>query len=72
MQGPNYLDLAKNIADSHLDNSRHRNPANSVAAVNGSHKARAWIGRRLINIGERIVPHPRDLQLKVSTGPPCP
>ena len=72
MQGPNYLDLAKNIADSHLDNGRRHDAELSVAAANGSHKVRAWLGRQLISLGERLAPQPRELQLKVSTGPPCP
>lgn len=71
MQGPNYLDLAKVVADSHLNTNGHPELPHSprTAAAN---RARTYIGRRLIDIGERLVPQQRELQLKVSTGPPCP
>ena len=70
MQGPNYLDLAKNIADSHLEDNGPRIPYSPSPSTTS--RTRTWIGRRLIDIGERLVPRPRDLQLEVSTGPPCP
>ncbi len=71
MQGLNYLDLAKNIADSHLNSNGHPR-APQTNNTSAAHRTRNWIGRRLIDLGERLVPPPRDLQLKVSTGPPCP
>lgn len=71
MQGLNYLDLAKNIADSHLNSDGHPMPPLTGGAT-AEHRTRAWVGQRLINLGERLVPQPRELQLKVSTGPPCP
>jgi hypothetical protein len=70
MQGLNYLDLAKNIADSHLSDNGPRLPHSPSASA--TTRVRTWIGLRLIHTGERIVPHPPELQLKLSTGPPCP
>ena len=72
MQGPNYQTLAapKISADMRLNKSGPRRPYSPSAGP--TTRTRAWIGRQLIHIGERIVPHPRELQLEVSTGPPCP
>jgi hypothetical protein len=70
MQGPNYLDLARNLANDHpraTDPNHH-----SVPTTQRNHKIREQVGHRLISIGERLVTPPRELQLKVSTGPPCP
>ena len=69
MQGPNYLDLAKNLADAHFTegaptptpkNKNHRKPATPV---------RDRIGQTLIRIGERLVP--TEVRLETGTGPPC-
>jgi hypothetical protein len=71
MQGPNYLDLAKVTADAHLNGHEYPQLPKSTR-TGAANRARTFIGQRLINIGERLVPQPRELQLKVSTGPPCP
>ena len=67
MQGPNYLDLAKNLADEHLRESAHHAPRNT-----NHHRptvaARERIGQALISIGERLVP--TEARLETSTGPP--
>jgi hypothetical protein len=70
MQGLNYLDLAKVLANEHYENTN----AHSVAPKNrrGRHNARQWAGTHLIHLGERLVPRTTELQLKVSTGPPRP
>ncbi len=70
MQGPNYLDLAKVIADSHLDQPAHEPTPHSPTRAGPTGVVRQWVGQRLINVGERLVPGPNELQL--STGPPCP
>ena len=69
MQGPSHLDLARTLANEHLRNTGHPelpSRSNQLSALRG------WIGRQLISIGERLEPRPTELQLKVSTGPPCP
>jgi hypothetical protein len=71
MQGPNYLDFARVIADSHLDGTGHPELPQS-SRTGTANRARTFIGQRLIHVGERLVPQQRELQLKVSTGPPCP
>jgi hypothetical protein len=68
MQGPSHLDLAKLIADEHLTTDPH-SPTSGTVRQN---RMRRWVGHLLISIGERLVPRPTELQLKVSTGPPCP
>jgi hypothetical protein len=70
MQGPSYLDLAKVIASEHRTTSPDA-PAPQTRR-DGGHRTRQWVGLRLIHIGERMIPKPAELQLKVSTGPPCP
>ncbi len=72
MQGPNYthLSVPKTSADMRLNNTDPQ-PAHSPSDGRAT-ATRAWVGRKLIHIGERLVPRPRELQLKVSTGPPCP
>jgi hypothetical protein len=71
MQGPSHLDLARTLADEHLrhTNAHRLNQPRPEAATD---KLRSWVGHRLIGIGERLATRPTDLQLKVSTGPPCP
>jgi hypothetical protein len=70
MQGPNYLDLAKNLAESHFEGADNV-PYSPTAKKKSNHiAAREWLGHKLINTGERLVPHPGDLRLEVSTGPP--
>ena len=71
MLGQTHLDLARTLADEHLSGGYdHRTKARrEFAAVR---TARQWLGIRLIHIGERLVPRPTELRLKVSTGPPCP
>lgn len=69
MQGPSHLDLAKTLAEEHLRNTHgYDSPLPSPATST----MRAWVGQRLITLGERMAPRPTELQLKVSTGPPCP
>ncbi len=69
MQGPSHLDLARTLADEHLRSTHdHHEPKSDNAAD----KLRRWAGHRLITIGERLAARPPELQLKVSTGPPCP
>ena len=67
MQGPNYLDLAKTLADEHLRENAHRVPESA-----NHHKptvaARERIGQTLISIGERLVP--TEARLETSAGPP--
>ena len=71
MQGPSYLDLAKTLADEHLTGDYdHRSEAKVDAKT--AKAVRQWLGSRLIDIGERLMPRPTELQLEVSTGPPCP
>jgi len=70
MQGPSHLDLAKTLADEHLRNDRfYVEAAPKAGRVN---RLRQWAGYQLIDIGERLATRPTELQLKVSTGPPCP
>ncbi len=68
MQGTN-LDLAKTLADEHLATTydHHTSRPEGIAT-----RLRTWAGHRLINTGERLTTRPTELQLKVSTGPPCP
>jgi hypothetical protein len=68
MQGPNYLDLAKNLADEHLRENAHRVPE-SAKQHRPTAAARERIGQALISIGERLVP--TEARLETSTGPPC-
>jgi hypothetical protein len=70
MQGINYLDLAKVIAGEHYTNNPH-SPAPKTGPSRAN-RTRQWAGRHLIQIGERMIPKSSELQLKVSTGPPCP
>ncbi len=70
MQGPNYLDLARLIADErHNINPHTPGPQPSTRRA---HRTRQWVGHYLSRMGERLTPQPTELQLKVSTGPPCP
>ncbi len=69
MQGLNYLDLAKLIASEHHTSNPHSPTPKS--SPTRAHRTRQWAGRHLIQIGERMIPKPSELQLKVSTGPPC-
>ena len=70
MQGQNYLDLARLIADEHYTTNPHSPaPESGTARVR---RTRQWVGRHLIQMGERLIVKPTELQLKVSTGPPCP
>lgn len=71
MQGLNYLDLAKVIANEHYEHTGlHTVP--SANRRRRGYKTRQWAGTHLIHLGERLMPRSNDLQLKVSTGPPCP
>ena len=71
MQGPNYLDLAHNLAEAHYETSSFpHSPDSAVREDRGT--LREWLGHKLINTGERLIPRTRDLRLEVSTGPPCP
>jgi hypothetical protein len=69
MQGPSELDLARTLAREHLRNTKTSAP---VGPSRRSHAVRHWLGARFISIGEALTPTPTELQLKVSTGPPCP
>ena len=69
MQGPSHLDLARTLANEHL---RSATAPTVPAGPSGVETVRGWIGRQLISIGERLEPRPTELQLRVSTGPPCP
>lgn len=69
MQGPSHLDLARTLANEHLRNTN--NHENNVSETTAN-RLRQWMGHRLITIGERLTARPTELQLKVSTGPPCP
>lgn len=72
MQGFNYLDLAKNLADGHFEATRDGYYSPTARARRERSGAREWLGRQLIHLGERIAPRPADLRLEVSTGPPSP
>ncbi len=69
MQGLNYLDLARNLADSHLEGA---DSPHYYATPQPTHRTglREWLGHKLIHTGERLIPRPSELRLKVSTGPP--
>ena len=69
MQGPSHLDLAKTLADEHLATTYDHHTSRPQGTSN---RVRTWAGHRLIDIGERLTARPTELQLKVSTGPPCP
>ncbi len=69
MQGPTELDLAKTLADEHLTNTHNHH---STVPATVADRMRSWAGHRLIAVGERLSTRPTELQLKVSTGPPCP
>jgi len=70
MQGLNHLDLAKTLADEHLTGDYdHR--VESHITLDSADRLRQWASKRLISLGERVAPRPTDLQLGVSTGPPC-
>lgn len=70
MQGPNYLDLAKTLANEHLDHRGYDAELASKAPAEASRGIRERVGHTLISLGERLAP--ADVQLRVSTGPPCP
>lgn len=72
MQGLNHLDLAKNLADSHLEGATAVPYSPTRAAPHNRTGLREWLGHKLIHTGERLIPHRGDLRLEVSTGPPCP
>ena len=67
MLGPSHLDLARTLANEHLETASAPTlpPAPSRARA-----LRSWVGRHLISVGERLEPRPTELQLRVSTGPP--
>ena len=71
MLGPSDLDLAKTLADEHLtgDYDHRVNDHNTARATSA---LRQWTGDWLIRFGERLAARPTELQLEVSTGPPCP
>ncbi len=69
MLGQSQLDLAKNLTDERRGSDEHiATPHNDGVAD----RIRLWTGQRLITFGERLSARPTDLQLTVSTGPPCP
>jgi hypothetical protein len=68
MQGPSHLDLARTLANEHLETAS--SPA--LRSAPRPSALRGWVGRQLITLGERLEPRPTELQLRVSTGPPCP
>ena len=69
MQGLNYLDLAKNLADGHLEDASGVHHSPNPKTPTGQGRMREWLGHRLIHVGERLAPRP-ELRLEVSTGPP--
>ena len=69
MQGPSHLDLARTLANEHL---RTASAPELPPRTHPSSAVRSWVGRHLIAIGQRLEPRPTELQLRVSTGPPCP
>jgi hypothetical protein len=71
MQGLIYHELAKVITDERYEHTSPHSPAPRTNRER-THKTRQWAGRKLIRLGERLVPKHTDLQLKVSTGPPSP
>ncbi len=71
MLGQSNLDLARTLANEHLSGDYdHRSETQTEAGT--ARAVRQWLGTRFIHIGERLTPRPTELQLKVSTGPPCP
>lgn len=68
MQGPSYLDLAKNLADAHVVDGAHT-PTPTKNHRKPTKTTRERIGQTLIGIGERLVP--AEVRLETSTGPPC-
>ncbi len=71
MLGQTNLDLARTLADEHL-HGHYDHRSETQIQPEPATAVRHWLGTRLIHIGERLVPRPTELQLKVSTGPPCP
>ena len=69
MLGPSHLDLARTLANEHLQTAS--TPALPTTPSRAT-AVRGWMGRQLIAIGKRLEPRPTELQLSVSTGPPCP
>ena len=69
MQGLNYLDLAKTLADGHYEDQSHHSAPKRTRPSERQSTSRERIGHALISLGERLAPS--DAQLKVSTGPPC-
>lgn len=69
MQGPNYLDLAKTLADEHLQQHADKTPFTTPHHDKSRQTARTLIGRALINVGQRLAP--TDIRLRANTGPPC-
>ena len=69
MQGLNYLDLAKNLADAHLEDATRVPHSPKLKMPMGRGRMREWLGHRLIHLGERLAPR-GDLRLEVSTDPP--
>ena len=69
MQSLHYLDLAKTLADAHLEKNDVWSADTIERPVKRQHAARERICHALISLGERLAP--TDIQLKVSTGPPC-
>ncbi len=69
MQGPTQLDLAKTLAGEHRGSDDY---VELTANDSLADRIRQWTGQHMISFGERLTARPTDLQLKVSTGPPCP
>ncbi len=69
MQGPHYLDLARTLSDERLREDAHKTVPRTPHTTEARQTARERVGRALISIGERLAP--ADIQLRVSTGPPC-
>jgi hypothetical protein len=69
MQGPAYLDLARNLADEH---HQHQSPGKTRPKGRSPKRRRsprAAVGHMLIRMGERMMPR-SDYKPQVSTGPP--
>ena len=69
MQGPNYLDLAKTLAEGHYqDEDRHSAPKKTHPSKRQT-TPRERVGHARIGLGERLAPS--EVRLSVSTGPPA-
>jgi len=69
MQGPAYLDLARNLADEHLHQTAGKQRPDDGQAPKRRRSPRTTLGHLLIRTGERLTPR-SDYKPQVSTGPP--